>query len=51
MSFGTYGGVAFSSFTPEVPAASSDTVADDEDGAFSAEISLNRSRLCNKLCE
>ena len=32
MSFGTYGGVSFSSFAPEMPAGSSAIVADDEDG-------------------
>ena len=51
MSFGTYGGVAFSSFKPEVPAGSSDMAADDEDGESPAAISLNRSRLCTKVCD
>ena len=44
MSFGMYGGVAFSSFTPDAPAGSSDTVADDDDGESPANISLDRNR-------
>lgn len=40
MSFGTYRGVAFSSFTPEMPEGSSDMVDEEEDGesALAAEI-------------
>ena len=44
MSFGTYGGVAFSSFTPEAPAGSSHMEADDEDGESFPDVSLSRSR-------
>ena len=51
MSFGTYGGVAFSSFMPEVPAGSSDMVADDEDGESSADVSFAAVGLCNRLCD
>lgn len=40
MSFGTYGGVAFSSFTPELPAGSSAMVDDEEDGGLPAGIRL-----------
>lgn len=32
MSYGTYGGVSFSSFTPEMPAGSSGKVANEDDG-------------------
>ena len=32
MSFGSYAGVSFSSFTPEMPAQESNMAADDEDG-------------------
>ena len=41
MSFGTYGGVAFSSFTPEVPSGLSGMADDDEDGESLAGISFS----------
>lgn len=38
MSFGSYGGVAFSSFTPELPAGSPDMVDEEEDGESASAV-------------